>query len=256
MMLEHGEALNRTAPPQCRPDSALFLDFDGTLVEIAAAPSDVNIPANLIPMLRRLTIGFGGAVAIISGRTISDVDRFLDKSIAAVAGVHGIERRTATGRSNEQSGFVSAEIEDAIFAAKKLKQRWPRIVVEEKGPAVALHYRQEPGAKEDCIALLQSIAYQTNADLEVIRGKCVVELKEGTANKGAAVMAFMNESPFKSRIPVYIGDDETDETAFKVVSAMGGLSIAVGTKRSVHAPYHFASVNEVHHWLAAAVTGK
>lgn len=206
------------------PSCALFLDFDGTVVDIAPRPEAVHVPQPLIGTLRQLQDWMGGAVAVISGRPISQIDAFLSPLHLPVAGVHGAERRDATGAMH----LLNAAPLDAVeAAANELARRHPLLRVENKRGSLALHYRQAPELENLCLETLQR-AVETSPGLTLLRGKMVVEAKPGGASKGRAIEAFMRESPFAGRVPVFIGDDITDEVGFSTVQRLGGMGIKVG----------------------------
>jgi trehalose 6-phosphate phosphatase len=175
----------------------LFLDVDGTLLEIAATPDSVQVEASLQDLLDRLRTVLGGAVALISGRPIVNLDRLFGPHRWAAAGVHGLERRDSQGRWHSQNGFDVATIAQARDRLRQLADRLPGTILEDKGMSVALHYR---------VPHLES---QVRAEMRAI---------------------FLGEAPFKGRRPIFIGDDVTDEAALAAVQRVGGLSVAVGDR--------------------------
>ena len=206
------------------PSCALFLDFDGTVVDIAPQPDAVHVPELLVGHLRWLHEYLGGAVALISGRPIEQIDQYLAPLRLPVAGVHGAERRAADGTVS----LLSTSPMDAVErAAHQLVAKHPALRVENKRGSIALHYRQAPQLEELCVEAMQ-IAVDTSPGLTLLRGKMVVEAKPGGASKGRAIDAFMKEAPFAGRTPVFIGDDITDEVGFSAVQRAGGLGIKVG----------------------------
>ncbi len=207
-----------------RPDCALFLDFDGTLVEIAAHPEAVVVPRGLVGTLGRMQEWLGGAAAVISGRSIAQIDRFLDPLVLCVAGVHGAERRRADGSMAWRAVQPLQPVEDAASA---LVRRHPALRLETKRGSLALHYRQAPALEPLCLATLTSAIAQSPG-LTLLRGKMVVEAKPASVSKGRAIEAFLEEPPFAGRRPVFIGDDVTDEAGFAVVQSRGGLAVKVG----------------------------
>ncbi len=233
------------APPTLTSDDALFLDFDGTLVAIAETPEGIVLPATLIPLLRELHDLLGGAVALVSGRQIAALDRFLAPLRLPSAGEHGAQRRDAAGRVHEQAapalGFV-LEACDALAAAH------PGLLVERKQAAVALHYRQAPQLQALCRATLVPLLAD-QPQFELLHGKCVFEVKPAGMNKGLAIAAFLQEAPFAGRRPVFAGDDTTDESGFAVVQPRGGAAIKVGTGPS-QALQRLVDPAAVLRWLA------
>lgn len=207
-----------------RPSSALFLDFDGTMVDIAAEPHAVHVPEPLLPTLRSLNAWLGGAIAVVSGRPIEQIDAFLAPLKLPVAGVHGAERRGADG----QLVFLSTHpLEQVERSARILAARHGGLLVETKRGSVALHYRQAPELEPLVLEKMQA-AVDASPGLTLLRGKMVAEAKPGGASKGRAIEDFLREPPFAGRVPVFIGDDVTDEAGFAAVQRQGGIGIKVG----------------------------
>ena len=207
-----------------RPDCALFLDFDGTLVEIATHPESVIVPPGLVHTLARIKQRLGGAVAVVSGRPIVQIDRFLDPLVLGVAGVHGAERRSADGRMARLPVHPMEAVEQT---AADLVRAHPALRLEIKRGSLAVHYRREPALEALCVAAMEE-AIARSPGLTLLRGKMVVEAKPAAASKGRAIEAFLKEAPFTGRRPVFIGDDVTDEAGFAVVQSLGGLAVKVG----------------------------
>ena len=206
------------------PSCALFLDFDGTLVDLAAQPEAVVVPSGLVDTLAALDKYLGGAIAMISGRPIDQVDAFLHPLRLPVAGVHGTERRGGNGAVTLMSTHPLEHVEEVAFA---LAARHPQLRVENKRGSVALHYRQAPELEPLCLQAMQG-AVEESPGLTLLRGKMVVEAKPGGASKGQAIEAFLKEPPFAGRMPVFIGDDTTDEPGFSTVQQLGGQGVKVG----------------------------
>lgn len=206
------------------PACALFLDFDGTLVDIAPQPGAVVVPCGLVPTLTALQHYLGGAVAVVSGRPISQIDSYLAPLHLPVAGVHGAERRSASGGVDRMSGHPLQLVEEAAQALATLH---PALLVEHKQSSVALHYRQAPELETECLDAMQR-AVEQSPGLTLLRGKMVVEAKPGAATKAGAIEAFLREAPFAGRTPVFVGDDITDEVGFAAVQRLGGLGVKVG----------------------------
>lgn len=211
------------------PSCALFLDFDGTVVDIAPRPEAVRVPQPLIGTLRWLHDYLGGAVAVISGRPIEQIDAYLDPLRLPVAGVHGTERRGAGG---ELTLLSTHPLERVEAAAQALAAEHPGLRVENKRGSVALHYRQAPQLEDLCLQAMQR-AVDDSPGLTLLRGKMVAEAKPGGASKGRAIEDFLREPPFAGRVPVFIGDDITDEVGFSTVQRLGGLGIKVGEGATV-----------------------
>ncbi len=235
--------------PSPRPDWALFLDFDGTLVEIAPEPRAVAPSPRLRPMLAALSARLGGAVALISGRPIADLDRLLAPLVLPAAGLHGLERRRADGAIERiavpEAALAAARARLAAFAA-----RTPGVLFEDKGLSLALHYRNAPAREADCRAAAQQALAAAQGGLHLLEGKMVFELRPEGGDKGAAIAAFLAEPPFAGRTPVFAGDDRTDEDGFAVVAARGGIALRVGDGQDSIAQYRIASVEALLDWLA------
>jgi trehalose 6-phosphate phosphatase len=230
-------------------EAALFLDVDGNLLEIAARPDEVIVEPALIDLLRRLSLRCSGAIALVSGRSIAVLDDLFGQLLLPAAGLHGFERRNASGmycRHALPSGEVLSRVRRAMA---RIAARDPCLLLEDKRFSVALHYRQAPHLEEAIVAEVLPLAALAASDLQVQRGKMVIELRPKSANKATAVAQFMREAPFAGRIPVYMGDDLTDEPAFEWVNAQGGLSIAVDVGRETAAMTHLESVSEARLWL-------
>jgi trehalose 6-phosphate phosphatase len=211
------------------PSCALFLDFDGTMVDIAPQPEAVRVPEPLIGTLQRLHEYLGGGLAVISGRPIEQIDSFLAPLRLPVAGVHGIERRGADGSVTLLSTHPLELVE---AAARGLAARHAGLLVENKRGSIALHYRQAPELEALCLQTMQE-AVDNSPGLTLLRGKMVAEAKPGGASKGRAIEAFLHEAPFAGRVPVFIGDDITDEVGFSTVQRLGGIGIKVGEGATV-----------------------
>lgn len=206
------------------PSCALFLDFDGTLVDIASHPLAVVVPPGLPDTLGRLRDLLAGAVAVVSGRPIQQIDRFLAPLVLSVAGVHGAERRRANGTLAWQAVQPMESVE---AAAQALARAHPGLVVESKRGSVALHYRQAPQLEALCLATLQAAVEQVPG-LTLLCGKRVVEAKPSCTSKSQAIEAFLKEAPFRGRLPMFVGDDVTDESGFASVQRRGGIGVKVG----------------------------
>jgi trehalose 6-phosphate phosphatase len=206
------------------PSCALFLDFDGTLVDIASHPQAVVVPPGLPDTLARLQDLLQGAVAVVSGRPIREIDHFLAPLVLSVAGVHGTERRRADGTLARQAVQPMQAVQEA---AQALTRAHPILQMEIKRGAIALHYRQAPQLQALCLSTMQA-AVERSPGLTLLCGKMVVEAKPSCASKRLAIEAFLEEAPFAGRTPVFVGDDETDEPGFDSVQRRGGLGVKVG----------------------------
>ncbi len=225
---------------------ALFLDFDGTLVELVDDPNAVALAADRVERLEEMTRRLSGALAVVSGRRIADLDGFLAPLAFAAAGVHGLERRRRPDGEIEYLMQPEAldPVRNALAPTLEANQR---LRLEDKGTALVLHYRTAPDLAETAKSVMRH-AVEKRDDLVVMEGDNIVEVHPAGMDKGKALADFMTAAPFAGRIPVYLGDDTTDEFALKVVTEMGGIAIKVGGKESV-AEYRLADVADVHHWL-------
>ena len=232
------------APPLTdRCDWALFLDVDGTLIDIAPAPDEVVVPGDLAPLLESIAAGLSGAVALVSGRRLADVERLFPLGLGG-AGVHGAEWRLPGGAVHREGRWSAGTATAVAAEAGGL----PGVMVEDKGLAVALHFRRVPEQAPAAIALAEAAMAAAAPPLRLLRGKAVVELIPADAGKGRAIARFMGHAPFAGRIPVFVGDDVTDEDGFEAVNRMGGVSIHVGAAATA-ARYRLASPEAVRHWL-------
>lgn len=235
--------------PDLDAGRAFFLDVDGTLLEIAETPSGVRVDAALIDMIRRLHACSGGAVALISGRRVVDIDALFPGLRLPLAGQHGIERRDAAGvvRSHPPEGVDWPWLKALVKGTFSTTQG---LLVEDKGLTLAVHFRLNPAEEGRVAAALRRIVADAGAALSLQPGKCVMEIKPAGRDKGTAIADFMAEAPFRGRRPVFIGDDVTDEYGFRMVNEMGGDSIKVGAGDSA-ARWRVPDVQAVRAWLAS-----
>ena len=225
---------------------ALFLDFDGTLVDIADRPESVKVGDKTPRILGDLHRLLDGAVAIITGRDIADIDAFLAPLRLPVAGVHGATRRDAGGHFHA-SADDGQLLEAVEIGVQPLMADQPGLLLERKQGSVALHYRSRPELEAECSRIMQGIVDKFDGAV-LKRGKMVVEAIATASDKGKAVAAFMSEAPFAGRRPVVAGDDVTDEDAFMRVNALGGTSIKIGADPTC-AAWRACSTQELHGWL-------
>lgn len=233
------------APPSRLEGISLFLDLDGVLAEFASTPGGVVPVTRRTEALRAVQARLNGRVAVISGRTVAEIDRITDNVIASASGVHGLERRRADG------SFLRAEasksIRAVITAFEAFAHAHPGVVVEDKGVSAGLHFRGAPDAASDAEALARRLADDHGLMLQP--GHMVLELKTPGASKGTALTAFMQEAPFAGRVPVMLGDDQTDEDGFRAAAALGGFGVLVGPPRATAARYGLTGVTAVLDWL-------
>lgn len=236
-------------PSPAQPDWAYFLDMDGTLIEIAETPAAADTDPCLLDIIRRLHSACRGAVAVVSGRAVADLDRRLHGLNLPLAGQHGLERRDAAGKHYRHAAPQGAK-GDIEAHLQPVLQRHPGLLLEDKGLSLALHYRQAPHLASYVHRLLHDLVDGVADTLQLQKGKRVVEIKPAGFDKGTAIEAFLAEAPFSGRRPVYIGDDMTDEHGFAVVNQRDGISIKVGKGRSA-ARYRLPDVAAVRDWLRA-----
>ncbi len=239
-----------TLPPP-EPDWALFLDFDGTLAHIAATPCAANVDPRLPATLAALLELLDGAVALVSGRSLDELDALLAPMVLPAAGVHGLERRRADGtvvRVREPS----AALETVRGRLRAFAATVPGVLLEDKGVSLALHYRNARDRDADCrLAAYEALA-AGGAGLHLIEGKMIYEIQSDGADKGTAIEAFLAEPPFAGRRPAFFGDDITDEDGFAAVNRRGGVTVRVGDGAATAARWRIDTVSELLDWLARA----
>ncbi|MGE5548612.1 MAG: trehalose-phosphatase [Solirubrobacterales bacterium] len=231
-------------PPRPSPDWAFFLDVDGTLIEIAPTPSAIHIPSELPGQLKALADRHGGAVATVSGRTIDNQTELLAPEVFPAAGLHGLERRRFDGTLLRPPPLPG--LDDLRRRLKPLEGGG--VVLEDKGLSLALHYRLAPGREEECRQAVAAAAAD-HPEFRLLAGKMVFELKPAGVDKGTAVQAFMAEPPFRGRVPVFVGDDVTDEDGFVAANRLGGFAVLVGPARPTAARYRLDDVAACRQWL-------
>lgn len=224
---------------------SLFLDFDGTLVELADTPQGIAVPDLLHQGLCSLSDRLEGRLALVSGRAVSDLERHLGALKVARAGSHGSDRQHADGLSLD--GPPEGISEDARRQLQEFAER-SGFSLEDKPHGAALHYRARPELEKEGLDFATGLAKEY--ELVVKRGKCVIELVRPGADKGGAVRAFMQHEPFAGSHPVFIGDDITDEDGFRAVTEQGGTAILVGEREPTAATYGLANPQEVLAWLS------
>ncbi|HYL31749.1 MAG TPA: trehalose-phosphatase [Stellaceae bacterium] len=237
-------------PPTLSRGDALFLDFDGTLVEIAATPQRIEIAAGLPDLLQRVAAQLGGALAVISGRPLDELVHFLAGYTGAAAGIHGLERRSATGVVQRPSPDAALDLIRPIV--RQFATATSGATVEDKGLAIAIHYRGRPELADACRQIAEQAVQLSQNHLAMLAGKMVVELRPQAANKGSAAQAFLTEPEFRGRRPIFVGDDRTDEEGFAAVNRLGGFAVHVGDGHS-DARYRLTSVVAVIRWLEDAL---
>ena len=228
---------------------ALFLDFDGTLTELAPRPEAVRVASGLIPTLKALHTQLGGALAIVTGRPEGDIDGFLAPLRLPMASEHGALYRLA---DTSVAAIAPPDLTQVLHAAQTLAAQHPGLLVEHKSASVAMHYRQVQHLEDLCHDTLER-SMQGMQGVELLRGKCVFEVKARGVHKGQAIADFMGQAPFAGRMPVFVGDDVTDEAGFAAVQALGGWSIKVGEGPTM-AQHRCMTPAALRGWLSAART--
>lgn len=237
----------RPRPPPPADDWALFLDVDGSLIEFADAPDAVTVPDALPVLLERLARRLDGALALVSGRAIASLDALFAPLQLASAGLHGLERRSASAsRAAPARPDAFVHVHDE---ARQLAEAWPGALVEDKGSALGLHWRRAPQAAGALRAFAEA-ALPRLPGYRLQHGDHVVELRPAAGDKGEAILAMLDEPPFRGRTPVFAGDDVTDEAGFAVVNARHGLSVLVGAREPSAAHYALPDPVAVRAWLA------
>ena len=237
-----------SALPEWDVQRALFLDVDGTLLDIKPDPDAVRASPPLRQLLAAASRSLENALALVSGRSIASLDRIFSPLCLPAAGLHGLERRDAAGRVHYPVGYAG-RIARARRELLDFVQSSPGLLLEDKGAALALHYRNAPGLEAECRRRIGIALAVAGDDFHVQHGKMVFELKPSGQDKGTAIEAFMQEAPFRGRQPIFIGDDLTDEDGFRVVNALGGVSIRVGPHDGSAAQLAAADVSEILGWL-------
>jgi trehalose 6-phosphate phosphatase len=228
--------------------SAILLDIDGTLLDLMPTPREVWVPPGLSETLKRLHQRSGGALALVSGRSINDIDLIFAPEVFPAVGGHGAEMRLdlESEQVSAHAPQMDKELKRRLAAIAKLS---PGILLEDKGYSLALHYRLAPHAEKAIYAAVSLIrADLPNAPIDVLPGKCVCEIKHAGFTKASGVRELMTHEPFKGRRPFFIGDDVTDETVFAIMPDYDGLSFSVG-RRAKGVAGHFDSPQDVRDFL-------
>jgi trehalose 6-phosphate phosphatase len=233
-------------PPIPSLQWCLFLDVDGTLIELTDSPLDTFADPELKTLLSQVSERLGGALALISGRSIEYLDALFSPLRLPAAGLHGVERRKASGIMHGAS-FVDTQLTAARAAVNALVEAQPGISVEDKGRTLAVHFRMAPQREAAVRQALIDIAKPLGSNYHIQEGSMVLEIKPRGFTKASAIKAFMQEPPFSGRKPVFVGDDLTDQDGFKMVEDQGGISIAVGDR--VTGQFRFDTVAAVRAWL-------
>ena len=226
---------------------ALFLDLDGTLLDFADEPWGVTVSERVRDLLGRLHKATGGALALVSGRAMEDLDRLLAPHKFPLAAVHGLELRDGDGRVTrtrvDRAGLAQIEV-----ALRRFVEQNPETLLEHKGATLALHFRKRPDLEEAVIRTVGSALSEAGSNLQALSGNKVVEIKPAGQDKGSAIVRFMKEPPFSERTPVFVGDDATDEDGFRTINELGGVSVKVNSGETAAAS-RLPDVDAVMNWL-------
>ena len=243
-----------SVPARLTGDSwAFFLDVDGTLLDIADAPDLVRVDERLPGLLEAVRRASGGALALVSGRSIADLDQLFAPLKFSAAGLHGAQRRDPSGRMHQEA--ADPRLAEVVAGLEEWCAARPGTLLEDKGGAVALHYRMAPASAADARLAVEAAIGRLGDDYVLQEGKCVLEIKPAGANKAHAIERFMAVPPFSGRRPVFIGDDVTDEDGFAAVRRIGGVAVAVGRRALTSAEFALADVTAVQEWLAQWLQG-
>jgi trehalose 6-phosphate phosphatase len=227
---------------------ALFLDIDGTLLEIQDRPEAVVVPPELPAIIERVSRRLGGAVAMVSGRAIADIDRLLAPMRLPASGQHGSEMRMLG-----DGPVISRQTAPIPFALRmriaEIAAGIPGVQVEDKGQTIAVHYRRAPHVSPILKPRMVNLVANSGMELMLIHGRKVFEVRDARVSKGSAVRDFMRMPPFIGRIPVFIGDDISDEDGFAAVESMGGTALPVGRIHKPRRDTAFESPADVRAWL-------
>jgi trehalose 6-phosphate phosphatase len=235
-------------PASLLRNASLFLDFDGTLVTLAARPDAVAVEHRLHMLLARLGRRLDGRLAIVSGRAAGNISTLLDRPALIIAGSHGAEILRPGGAIVAPQARPLDAVAQALLHG--LSARHPRVLIERKPLGLALHYRQVPEAEAECRRVAEQIG--ARAGLTPQPGKKVIELRIAGTDKGTALTALMREEPMRGGSPVFIGDDETDEAGFRAAAALGGAGVLVGDTRATAAVFRLTDVDGTLAWLESA----
>lgn len=239
-------SMDLSSPPLSLPRrAALFLDLDGTLAPIMPRPDDVGPDARRARALARLRRRFDDRVAVVSGRSLPDLDHILGGGVPAIGAVHGLVRRAADGTITEIKPH--AGLEDARRILGELADCERGLLFEDKTLSVALHYRNAPACAEAVVEAAERLSQATGLVLQL--GDMVAELRTPGADKGSAVAAFLDEAPFVDATPIFIGDDLTDEDGFAAARRLGGFGVLAGKPRPTQAHFHLDGPEAVLDWL-------
>jgi trehalose 6-phosphate phosphatase len=236
--------------PQSLPPAALdwclFLDVDGTLIELTDSPLETHADDELKSLLADVAERLAGAVALVSGRSIEYLDALFAPLHLPAAGLHGVERRSGSGDMHGAS-YSDSQLDGARIALTALVVAHPGTILEDKDRTLAVHYRMAPQFESHVREAIAAIAKPLGSNYHIQEGNMVLEIKPRGFSKGSAIKAFLQDPVFSGRTPVFVGDDLTDQDGFRIVEERGGISVAVGDR--VKAQWHFENPAAVRAWL-------
>jgi trehalose 6-phosphate phosphatase len=244
--LNTSPAPDRSKSPDPALDLSLFLDVDGTLLELTETPSATRVDEALKVLLGEVAERLGGAVALVSGRSIAYLDAMFTPLKLPTAGLHGVERRKASG-DIQGASYVDARLDAARATLALFVQRHPGTLLEDKDRSLAVHFRMAPDCESSVRQAVAAAAKPMGTNYQIQEGKMVLEIKPSGFTKGTAVREFIQEPPFSGRRPVFVGDDLTDRGGFEAVEAFGGISIAVGDR--IKGQWRLENPRAVRRWL-------
>jgi len=238
----------RSQAPAASHDFSLFLDVDGTLVELQETPDEVIVGESLKALLIEVSRHLNGAVALVSGRSIETLDALFEPLVLPAAGLHGVERRSASGE-RRGANYCDPSLAPARLMLTAFVESHPGTLLEDKGRALALHFRLAPEFETSARQAVSALVRPLAPAYHVQEGKMVLEIKPHEFTKATAIEEFLKEAPFAGRTPVVVGDDLTDQSGFRLVEAVGGISIAVGHR--VQGQWRLDNPAAVRHWLTS-----
>jgi trehalose 6-phosphate phosphatase len=238
----------RDTAPGSLAGHALFLDIDGTLLDLAPTPEAVDVPGWMVGVLERISGRLDGALAFVSGRTIASIDQLFRPLVLPAVGVHGGEIREPGGRLVVDER-LSTTLQAAEPVLREAIAHLRGVHLENKQRAIALHYRTVPERGREVLKIAELVVAGMGGEFAVLMGKCVVEIRPRHLTKGTAIDHLMRELPFRGRIPIFAGDDCTDEDAFEVVNRLGGVSIHIGDSTGTRAKSRLSGPDQLRGWL-------
>ncbi|SRR5579883_2576212 len=231
--------------PQVSENTALLLDIDGTLLDLARTPDQVKVPRELVGALESLARRLSGALAFVSGRSLDSIDGLFAPFRPAAIGAHGGEVRAADGSIRRSKPLPEAVRQVFVGLADNI----PGLLLEDKESALALHYRLAPEALPVLTSAMTKHAPLFEAEnIQLLYGKAVIEARRQGVDKGTAVSLLVRQQPFAGRAVLFGGDDVTDEDVFRILAGLGGRGFSVG-RRIAGAEHHFETPRAVREWL-------